>query len=52
MNADEGVKDRCKGCGKIIDEEEYVTHFENRGVGISEEILMGYQCVCGHKEDF
>jgi len=52
MKADEQINDRCRACGKIIDDEEYITIFEPKGLGISEEMLIGYNCKCGHKERY
>ena len=54
MEADEIMYGRCKGCGRIISDEELKVIVESRGEGLgSEEIVTGYTCYdCGHEEDY
>lgn len=48
MEADE----KCKECGKQLDDEEYITSFENHGGNVSEQLILGYECSCGYKEEY
>lgn len=48
--------DRCFGCGKILNDEDYIIKGEPRPYGesyVDEMICSGYECnKCGHREDY
>lgn len=48
--------DRCKECGKILDDDDDIGHYENRPYGdtvASEYIVTGYHCKnCGYEEEW
>jgi len=52
MKADEKKQERCKSCGRLINEEDLIVDFEDRGEFKGrEEVVVGYRCIeCNYME--